>query len=559
MDARTRWIEYLPAVFRQDEVGGVNFLGRFLDAFESVFDELQDELEAIPDLFALPPTPALAVEARAGTKRLQLDSAAGLCPGDVLHLRDADAARIEFVEVMAVSANLLPTTLDLSRGLRFDHNHGTPMRLVGRPGPAVPLSQDAGAGTEVLTVLDRPALGASPGDVVRIDDGGAAEFGQVVLVQRSPIRITVTPALQRRHAVGQPVVRMQAASQTTPPIAFAHAIRSGPELVLRAAALAGEAALELDTITALAEGDVLHVRDPDPSRVEFVQVQAMPSAAGGPGVLRFAVQLSSRLRFGHDAGTDLGVMGAPAGATELLQRVERGAGVLMLRDPESLGIAEGDVLQVGQADATEYVQVLASSGQTITVTPSLQQDHNPGQRVVRIDPSGSGLDFLRWLAGWLGLDLRPTHGERWNRELVRLAGRLWPWRGTQAGVEAFLNVLLRDEAQATLFDPSNPLQIGLTSTVGVDTVICGGLPHFFWVDLLTEARNSRLYHPVGLNKMLQAVHQALHRERPAHTDYDLRLQAHTMQIESDVDTAVGARVGATTLLWEMPLIIPGNR
>jgi hypothetical protein len=126
-------------------------------------------------------------------------------------------------------------------------------------------------------------------------------------------------------------------------------------------------------------------------------------------------------------------------------------------------------------------------------------------------------------------------------------------------VETFLNVLLRDEAQATLFDPSNPLQIGLTSTVGVDTVICGGPPHFFWVDLLTEARNSRLYHPAGLNEMIQDVHQALHRERPAHTSYDLRLRAHSMQIGSNVDTAVGARVGDTTLLWETPLIIPGNR
>jgi phage tail-like protein len=217
------------------------------------------------------------------------------------------------------------------------------------------------------------------------------------------------------------------------------------------------------------------------------------------------------------------------------------------------------VLQVGVADTAEYVQVLAISAQRVSVTPPLQQDHEAGERVVRIRPSGSGTTFLRWLARWLGLELRPAHGERWNRELVRLAGRIWPWRGTPSGAEAFVNAFLRNEAQATLCDPANPLQIGLVSTVGVDTVICGSPPHYFWVDLRTETGNSRLYHPEGLNEMIQAVHQALYCERPAHTYYDLRLQAHTMQIGSNATIDVGARVGDTTLLWDAPLVIPGIR
>ena len=59
---------------------GVNFLGRFLDAFESVFDELQDELEAIPDLFALPPTPALAVDSQGGDEEATTRQRRGVVP-----------------------------------------------------------------------------------------------------------------------------------------------------------------------------------------------------------------------------------------------------------------------------------------------------------------------------------------------------------------------------------------------------------------------------------------------------------------------------------------------
>ena len=51
--------EYLPDIFRSDEVNGVSFLSRFLKRFESLFEELQAEIEGapggarggIPDLF----------------------------------------------------------------------------------------------------------------------------------------------------------------------------------------------------------------------------------------------------------------------------------------------------------------------------------------------------------------------------------------------------------------------------------------------------------------------------------------------------------------------------
>jgi len=42
------FLEYLPEVFRSDEVNGVSFLSRFLNQFETVFEELQGEIEGAP-------------------------------------------------------------------------------------------------------------------------------------------------------------------------------------------------------------------------------------------------------------------------------------------------------------------------------------------------------------------------------------------------------------------------------------------------------------------------------------------------------------------------------
>jgi hypothetical protein len=561
MVATTRFIDYLPAVFRQDEGEDGSFLQHFLQAFEAVFASIQQELDAIPYLFTLIPTPVLEHTVQAGARMLPLDSAAGLCPGDILSLLDVDQRRVEFVEVQAVPPDLIPTSLLLRYPLRFDHTRGTSVSVVGLPGPATTLSLPVSSGQSVLTVTRASSLGAASGDVLRLDEGERSEYARVLTVTAASI--AVTPTLQHSHEAGKPVVLMQPTPRTTPPLTFASAVRAGPELVLRTPVLAGERFIELDTLTGLGVGDIMHLHELDPARIEFVRIAALPPEPVGAGLLRRAIRLSQPVRCRHEAGVGVSILGAPAGATSLSAPAEVGATTLTVADPEILGAASADVLQVDEAGAAEYVQVRVSAGQTVTVTPPLQQAHGPGQPVVRRVPSGSGTAFLSWLAGWIGLALRPDRGEQWNRQLVRLAGRIWPWRGTQVGCEAFLNSWLRGEARATIFDPANPLQIGLVSTIGVDTIICGSVPHFFWVDLVTDERNSRLYHPDGLHELIQAAQQVLRQEKPTHTYADLRLQAHTMQIGVDPETTfgaeIGARVGVTTLLWEAPLLIPGDR
>jgi len=81
-----QFIDSLPAIFRQDEVDGVNFLTQFLQGFEHLFDTVQQEIDAVPDLFAIAVTPVLVTSAKPGEDSLQVDSAAGLCVGDVLQI-----------------------------------------------------------------------------------------------------------------------------------------------------------------------------------------------------------------------------------------------------------------------------------------------------------------------------------------------------------------------------------------------------------------------------------------------------------------------------------------
>src|SRR5689334_9992474 len=124
MAAQTRFADYLPAVLRQPGSDGTAFLDAFLSSFEAVFNRIQNELDTIPELFALHPTPTLTAFAGNTTDQLPLDSAAGLCLGDYLRI-DSDLTRLEFgtvKEIQEASAGLIPTTVILNQPLRFDHD-----------------------------------------------------------------------------------------------------------------------------------------------------------------------------------------------------------------------------------------------------------------------------------------------------------------------------------------------------------------------------------------------------------------------------------------------------
>jgi phage tail-like protein len=145
-------------------------------------------------------------------------------------------------------------------------------------------------------------------------------------------------------------------------------------------------------------------------------------------------------------------------------------------------------------------------------------------------------EFLDWLSGWVALALRADLGEEQQRDLIAQTMSLYRLRGTRAGLARMLAIYLGG-AGATIEEFSSAFQIGVTSTVGEDTILGGGAPHFFRVLLnVTDTAQAEVR---GRVELARAIVDA---ERPAHTYFTVEPIAPVMQIE------VHSTVGVDTLL-----------
>jgi phage tail-like protein len=58
-----------------------------------------------------------------------------------------------------------------------------------------------------------------------------------------------------------------------------------------------------------------------------------------------------------------------------------------------------------------------------------------------LDPRLAPLDFLPWLASWVGVELDETLPEAWQRAMVESAGRLHHVHGTRGGLERLVELI----------------------------------------------------------------------------------------------------------------------
>ena len=201
--------------------------------------------------------------------------------------------------------------------------------------------------------------------------------------------------------------------------------------------------------------------------------------------------------------------------------------------------------------------------------------------------------FLNFLASWIGLPLRADlirrAGEtdvtgqpwandapydrrkaRWNRHLVRTAVGIYPRRGTRAGVEGMLRAWLKDDlVEGGVIvtdllrrhtDVDAVFQLGVRATLGMDTVLGEGPPFFFIADLTVDPTVRGLRQPAGIDVLIREARFILDTETPAHTYYQLRVRATTMQLAplpgDEVAGEIYAQVGETTLLCGEPSVFP---
>ena len=167
-------------------------------------------------------------------------------------------------------------------------------------------------------------------------------------------------------------------------------------------------------------------------------------------------------------------------------------------------------------------------------------------------PARAPAAFLDWLAGWVALSLRgdlevgvadADTGRARARALIAAAVPLYRLRGTRRGLEALIR-LFTGGLSPTITEVSAPLQVGVASTIGVDTRIGGGAPHYFHVLL-------RLPHPdpAERRRVEALVRSVIDVEKPAHTRYRLDVVTPSMRVGH-------SRIGVDTLLSPLDPGIP---
>jgi len=194
-------------------------------------------------------------------------------------------------------------------------------------------------------------------------------------------------------------------------------------------------------------------------------------------------------------------------------------------------------------------------------------------------------EYLRYLASWIALPLRAEKPISFNRAFFQAATPLYRKRGTLSGIDALLRAWLRGDLEEkarliltdltrvyndvdTIFQlapehPQDSQPDEVYAQLGVNTVLGEGPPFFFLVDLLTNPAVRELRHPAGLDAFQRAARFLLDAEKPAHTYYQLRVRAHTIQLTPERDAykqpgEIYAQVGETTLLWDEPWVFDSD-
>ena len=149
-------------------------------------------------------------------------------------------------------------------------------------------------------------------------------------------------------------------------------------------------------------------------------------------------------------------------------------------------------------------------------------------------------EFLNWLAGWVALGLRADWTDAQKRDFLANIVRLYRQRGTDQNLAELLRIYT---GLSPVIDDAGDVefQIGVHSTIGEDTQISGGAPHFFHVTVTMPNPDA-----ATLQRQRQIAMALIDLQKPAHTDYELAIQFTTLQI------GVRSTIGVDTLLGNIP-------
>ena len=148
--------------------------------------------------------------------------------------------------------------------------------------------------------------------------------------------------------------------------------------------------------------------------------------------------------------------------------------------------------------------------------------------------------FLEWLASWTALSLRADLSVEKQREFIANIVQLYKNRGTKQNLWKLLHIFLEDNTGLDITEPgAYEMQIGEHATIGEDTYLGGGPPHFFCVTIAIREASPEL-----LARQQEIARALIDLEKPAHTYYDLKISFLTMQI----GVRNRSQIGVSTLL-----------
>ncbi len=144
-------------------------------------------------------------------------------------------------------------------------------------------------------------------------------------------------------------------------------------------------------------------------------------------------------------------------------------------------------------------------------------------------------EFLEWLVGWVALSLRADLDELRQRDFIARAVSLYRLRGTKQGLEAFVRIYTR--LGVTIDEMGTSFRLGVHSTIGVNTLLDGGAPHFFRVLVRLPSPD-----PEEIRQQREVITAIIDMEKPAHTHYVLEVETPTLEL------GVRSTIGVDTLL-----------
>jgi phage tail-like protein len=132
-------------------------------------------------------------------------------------------------------------------------------------------------------------------------------------------------------------------------------------------------------------------------------------------------------------------------------------------------------------------------------------------------------DFLKWLSGWVAMNLRADYTIAQQRQFVAQAVSLYHWRGTKKGLNDYLRIYV---------GPDVGIDINDTPAPTTENTRAGRPSPYFFIVTLTMPGNAQpaaadvrpRRDSIEMARFRQVVEQIVDQQKPAHTYYRLDIE-----------------------------------